>query len=246
KGALLYGPPGTGKTHFSRAIAKESGASMLAIDGAQIHSTLVGETEKYIKAAFTLATKLAPCVLFIDEADSLFRRRSSEDKSWERSSITQFLTSMDNIRQKETGDAPFVLVATNRPMDLDDAFLRRLPQKAMIGLPSKESRSKILRLFVTQDDLDPETDIDSIAEQTDGYSGSDLRSLCAKAALLWAIEQQQNKDEKEESPAKVKLTNSHFDRALDNIRPAVSKQALRELEEFDRRFNARSRKVRPK
>ncbi|KAK8183559.1 P-loop containing nucleoside triphosphate hydrolase protein [Phyllosticta capitalensis] len=246
KGALLYGPPGTGKTHFSRAIAKESGASMLAIDGAQITSMAVGETEKYIKAAFTLATKLAPCVIFIDEADSLFRRRSSGDKSWERSSITQFLTSMDNIRQKEKGDAPFVLVATNRPMDLDDAFLRRLPQKAMIGLPSKESRSKILRLFVKQDDLDPETDIDSIAEQTDGYSGSDLRSLCAEAAVLWAIEQQQNKDEKEESPVKVKLTNSHFDRALENIRPTVSKQSLRELEEFDRRFNARSRKVRPK
>ncbi|KAK7562504.1 hypothetical protein IWX91DRAFT_54892 [Phyllosticta citricarpa] len=129
KGALLYGPPGTGKTHFSRAIAKESGASMLAIDGSQVTSMWVGETEKYIKAAFTLATKLAPCVLFIDEADSLFRRRSSEDRSWERSSITQFLTLMDSVRQNPKGDAPFVLVATNRPMDLDDAFLADSPKR---------------------------------------------------------------------------------------------------------------------
>ncbi|KAK2603181.1 hypothetical protein N8I77_009659 [Diaporthe amygdali] len=244
KGALLYGPPGTGKTHFSRAIAKESGATMLAIDGAQVTSQWVGQTEKYIKAAFTLASKLAPCVLFIDEADSLFRRRTRDDRSWERSSVTQFLSMMDGLKHSAKVDAPFVLVATNRPMDLDEAFLRRLPQKAMIGLPTHSSRSKILRLFLKEDDLDPETVIDRLVDLTDGYSGSDLRSLCAEAALIWAIDQQRNAEkESTMTPVKVLLNNAHFDRALENIRPTVSKQSLKELEEFDRRFTSKPGKV---
>jgi len=168
-GALLYGPPGTGKTHLSRAIAKESGANMLSIDSATIQNKFVGETEKCIKAAFTLAAKLFPCVLFIDEVDALFYRRSSDDKSWERSALTQFLQEMDGLEKSDK--APFVVVATNRPWDLDDAFLRRLPQKIRFGLPGTESRSKILRTFLKEDDLDPLVSIDSLAKQTDGYSG---------------------------------------------------------------------------
>ncbi|KAH8884125.1 AAA ATPase, partial [Thozetella sp. PMI_491] len=186
KGAMLYGPPGTGKTHLARALAKSVGSTMLAVDCATLQSKWVGETEKLIKATFTLARKLSPCVVFIDEVDALFRRRTSSDRSWERSAITQFLQDMDGLRQNATTVAattPFVLVATNRPMDLDDAFMRRLPQKFYIGLPSRAARAKILNLFLDKDDLDASVNIEDLARRTEGYSGSDLRSLSAQAAL---------------------------------------------------------------
>lgn len=266
KGALLYGPPGTGKTHLGRAVARESGASMLAVDCAAMASQWVGETEKHIRAAFSLAARLAPCVLFIDEVDALFRHRRPHDRGWERSAVTQFLAEMDGLGRR--ADAPFVMVATNRPMDLDDAFLRRLPQKIHLGLPDRPSRSRILRLFLKDDDLDPLVNIEGLARVTEGYSGSDLRSLCAEAALFWALEQsksssnnQRNQSnnhdtdggEEEEKPAaaaaaadadvasqnlaqKLRLTRLHFMRALEKIRPTVSRVFLADLNKFTRRF----------
>lgn len=250
KGALLYGPPGTGKTHLGRALAKDSGATMLAIDCAAMNSQWVGETEKYIRAAFSLAAKLSPCILFIDEVDSLFYHRRFNDKPWERSAITQFLTEMDGLEQR--AGAPFVMVATNRPMDLDDAFLRRLPQKIPLGLPDLQSRSRILRLFLGDEDLDPLVNLDTIAMLTEGYTGSDLRNLCAEAALLWTIEQAQStppaKSNKAggggeepaaadpQGPVKLRLTKPHFAKALAKIRPTVSRAALGDLNRFTRRF----------
>ena len=259
KGALLYGPPGTGKTHLGRALAKDSGATMLAIDCAAMNSQWVGETEKYIRAAFSLAAKLSPCILFIDEVDSLFYHRRFNDKPWERSAITQFLTEMDGLEQR--AGAPFVMVATNRPMDLDDAFLRRLPQKIPLGLPDLQSRSRILHLFLGDEDLDPLVNLDTIAMLTEGYTGSDLRNLCAEAALLWTIEQAHSTPSAKsnkgggggeepaaadpQGPVKLRLTKPHFAKALAKIRPTVSRAALGDLNRFTRRFTPAAPKGNP-
>lgn len=194
-GALLYGPPGTGKTHLSRAIANSMGSSMLALDSAALQCKYVGETEKYIRAAFSLARKLKPCIIFLDEVDALFYRRASSDRSWQRAALTQFLQEMDGLGAGQPG-APFVLVATNRPGDLDTAFLRRLPQKIYFELPDTAARAQILRVLLNEDDLGPDVDIDELAALTDGCSGSDLKSVCAEAALLWILEMSQ-KDAKE-------------------------------------------------
>ncbi|KAM3511329.1 hypothetical protein MY11210_005002 [Beauveria gryllotalpidicola] len=194
-GALLYGPPGTGKTHLSRAIANSMGSSMLALDSAALQCKYVGETEKYIKAAFSLARKLDPCIIFLDEVDALFYRRASDDRSWQRTALTQFLQEMDGLQAGQPG-APFVLVATNRPGDLDAAFLRRLPQKIYFELPDTAARAQILRVLLNDEDLSPDVDIDELAVLTHGYSGSDLKSVCAEAALLWVLEMSQ-KDAKE-------------------------------------------------
>lgn len=270
KGALLYGPPGTGKTHLGRAIAKESGATMLAVDCAALMSQWVGETEKCIRAAFSLAAKLSPCVLFIDEVDALFHHRRFQDKTWERSAITQFLTEMDGLHSNSNSNSngntngnasgkPFVMVATNRPMDLDDAFLRRLPQKIPFGLPDRAARAKILRRFLREEGGDlllsehpPGVSVDGLATVTEGYSGSDLRSLCAEAALQWALEQQQlahaqaraNMERGPDGsvvttvtlPDKLRLAKPHFMKALAKIRPSVSRASLGDLNKFTRRF----------
>lgn len=221
KGALLYGPPGTGKTHFSRAIANCLGSNMLALDSASLQSQYVGETEKYISAAFSLARKYRPCILFFDEVDALFYRRASSDRSWQRAALTQFLQEMDGLSNGP--DAPFVLVATNRPMDLDDAFMRRLPQKILFDLPDEGARAKILRVLLSEKDLDTDVSIETLTASTKGYSGSDLKNLCSEAALLWMMELAQKDAEKPDetgqgwaaSDGENEATAAHADEKLD-------------------------------
>ena len=237
KGALFYGPPGTGKTHLTRAIAKESGTNLLTIDGASIHSKWIGESEKYIRAAFTLCQKLHPCILFIDEGDSLFYRRSPDDRSWERNNITQFLQQMDGLATSDK--SPFVIVATNRPSDLDDAFLRRLPQKIQFPLPSITDRAKIMRLHLKDEEIDASIDIDGIARATEDFSGADLRTLCGQAALVWAAEgQDADKSGSNGEVGKNLLNARHFAKALRRTRPSISRRAMKETNEFATKFNS--------
>lgn len=242
RGALLYGPPGTGKTHLTRAIAKESDACMLTIDAAATQTKYVGDTEKTIHAAFSLATKLHPCILFIDEVDALFYRRSSEDCSWQRSALTQFFVEMDGLIKDDK--APFLIVATNHPGDLDEAFLRRLPRKFHLGLPDTKARRQILDLLLKGSDLDPLVNVDDLASLTEGYSGSDLRSLCSSAAMAWAMEQVKMKSGQkylktfglqEMDPFCLGVT--HVAKALQAVRPSVSRVAIDALEDFMEKFN---------
>ncbi|TEY33873.1 hypothetical protein BOTCAL_0660g00010 [Botryotinia calthae] len=236
-GLLLYGPPGTGKTHLARAIAKESNANIISISAAEVESKFVGETEKQIKAIFSLAVKLAPSIIFIDEADALFRKRSSNDRSWERSASNQFLQEMDGLVTIE--NSPFIVIATNRPMDLDEAFLRRLPQKLFLDLPAEDHRGQILKTFLREDNLSPRVSIEGLARATKGFSGSDLRTLCGQASLVFAIEQHgiQQKENRTTTSPHLILDNRHFYKAFQRTKASVSKNMMKELEEFSKRFN---------
>lgn len=160
---------------------------MLAIDGADVTHKWVGDTEKYIKAAFSVARKLHPCVLFMDEVESLLYRRGGGDRSWRRAALTQFLQEMDGLANQK--DAPFLICATNRPDDLDQAFLRRLPNKILFAMPILEEREQMIRLHLDDQDLERGLTIESLARQTKGYSGSDLHSFCQQAAWAWMNEQ---------------------------------------------------------
>ena len=239
KGALFYGPPGTGKTHLCRAVAKSSSANMLAVEAAQMQNKWNGETEKAIKAAFTLSEKLKPCILFIDEVDALFYRRGSNDESWQRCALTQLLQGMDGLRSST--DSPFVIAATNRPNDIDEAFLRRLPQKVLFTLPSAEERKRIIQLHLEDEDLNSSVSVDDLVAKTKGYSGSDLHNLCQQAAWAWMTEQMKanEKDDAEETviTERLHLTRQHIDKALERIKSSVSSLAMKELEAFARRFN---------
>ncbi|KAF6792627.1 AAA family ATPase [Colletotrichum sojae] len=230
KGALLYGPPGTGKTLLARSIAKNTESNMLVIDPALVKSPAFGLTEKLIRAAFALAKKLHPCIIFIDEADSLLHRRDSESHSVE--AITQLLQSMDGLVPDKNG--PFVLAATNRPMDLDSAILRRVPFKVSCGLPDAQARTKILLLLLKEVNRDL-IDMNQLVATTDGFSGADLKALCGQAALDWAIQQNVGIDQLG-SETETPLTDVHFSTALKKIKPANSGKDLAVLEEFTKRY----------
>ncbi|XP_050363356.1 uncharacterized protein LOC126782190 [Argentina anserina] len=182
KGILLFGPPGTGKTMLAKAVATEAGANFINISMSSITSKWFGEGEKYVKAVFSLASKIAPSVVFVDEVDSMLGRRENPgEHEAMRKMKNEFMVNWDGLRTKDT-ERVLVLAATNRPFDLDEAVIRRLPRRLMVNLPDTTNREKILRVILAKEDLDPDVDLEGVASMTDGYSGSDLKNLCVTAA----------------------------------------------------------------
>ncbi|XP_039685765.1 uncharacterized protein [Medicago truncatula] len=182
KGILLFGPPGTGKTMLAKAVATEAGANFINISMSSITSKWFGEGEKYVKAVFSLASKIAPSVIFVDEVDSMLGRRENPgEHEAMRKMKNEFMVNWDGLRTKEK-ERILVLAATNRPFDLDEAVIRRLPRRLMVDLPDAPNRGKILRVILAKEDLAADVDLEAIANMTDGYSGSDLKNLCVTAA----------------------------------------------------------------
>ncbi|KAI1381317.1 AAA-domain-containing protein [Hypoxylon crocopeplum] len=244
-GCLLYGPPGTGKTLLAKAVAKESGANMIEISGASINNKYVGESEKTVRALFGLAKKKEPLVIFIDEADALLGARGRRDLGSRRETINQFLREWDGMDKMKA----FIMVATNRPFDLDEAVLRRLPRKLLIDLPLEADRAAILRIHLKDELLDEDTvSIDDIAKRTPLYSGSDLKNVCVAAAMAAVkeeleLELEQQKQESDENNEKKEmkkrvLAGRHFDKALREIGASVSEDmaTLTAIRKFDEKY----------
>ncbi|XP_058770271.1 uncharacterized protein LOC131643920 isoform X2 [Vicia villosa] len=182
KGILLFGPPGTGKTMLAKAVATEAGANFINISMSSITSKWFGEGEKYVKAVFSLASKIAPSVIFVDEVDSMLgRRENPSEHEAMRKMKNEFMVNWDGLRTKDR-ERVLVLAATNRPFDLDEAVIRRLPRRLMVNLPDATNRAKIMRVILAKEDLAPDVDLEALASMTDGYSGSDLKNLCVTAA----------------------------------------------------------------
>ncbi|XP_009342139.2 uncharacterized protein LOC103934149 isoform X1 [Pyrus x bretschneideri] len=200
KGILLFGPPGTGKTMLAKAVATEAGANFINISMSSITSKWFGEGEKYVKAVFSLASKIAPSVIFVDEVDSMLGRRENPgEHEAMRKMKNEFMVNWDGLRTKDK-ERVLVLAATNRPFDLDEAVIRRLPRRLMVNLPDAQNREKILRVILAKEDLEPDVDLEAVANLTDGYSGSDLKNLCVAAAHL-PIREILEKEKKERSLA---------------------------------------------
>ncbi|RPA84409.1 AAA-domain-containing protein, partial [Ascobolus immersus RN42] len=180
-GAILYGPPGTGKTILAKALSKHSGYNMMVLTSGDIYDPKWGEDEKFIRSTFRIAQRLHPCIVFIDEADAIFGKRTAMDRKHERGMLNQFLSEWDGIA---TGPrAPFILLATNRPNDIDEAVLRRAPVQILIDIPNRADRKSILEIYLKGEDLDPDIETEKLARMTQFYTGSDLKSLCVNAAL---------------------------------------------------------------
>jgi len=198
KGVLLFGPPGTGKTLLAKAVATEAGANFINITGSTITSKWFGDAEKLTKALFSLARKLSPSVIFVDEVDSLLGARGgSSEHEATRKTRNEFMAAWDGICSKDN-ERVLVLAATNRPFDLDDAVIRRLPRRILVDLPNAENRVKILRVILSEEELVEGFDFTELARITEGYSGSDLKNLSIAAAYrpireLLESEQQQAK-----------------------------------------------------
>ncbi|CAN4093084.1 unnamed protein product [Withania somnifera] len=200
KGILLFGPPGTGKTMLAKAVATEAGANFINISMSSITSKWFGEGEKYVKAVFTLASKIAPSVVFVDEVDSMLGRRENPgEHEAMRKMKNEFMVNWDGLRTKDK-ERVLVLAATNRPFDLDEAVIRRLPRRLMVKLPDAPNREKILRVILAKEELAPNVNLEAIANMTEGYSGSDLKNLCVSAAHC-PIREILEKEKKEQATA---------------------------------------------
>ncbi|GME92816.1 hypothetical protein B5S28_g846 [[Candida] boidinii] len=178
KGVLLYGPPGCGKTMLAKALACESGANFISIRMSTIMDKWYGESNKLVDAIFSLAQKLQPCIIFIDEIDSFLRERQSMDHEITASLKAEFMTLWDGLT---SSGRILVLGATNRPSDIDSAFMRRMPKRFSVSLPDEQQRIKILNVLLK--DIRIKFDIEQLADLTEGSSGSDLKELCRNAAI---------------------------------------------------------------
>ncbi|KAF6152533.1 hypothetical protein GIB67_000932 [Kingdonia uniflora] len=183
KGVLLYGPPGTGKTMLAKAIAKESGAVFINVKVSNLMSKWFGDAQKLVSAVFSLAYKLQPAIIFIDEVDSFLGKRRTTDHEALSNMKTEFMTLWDGFTTNQSARV-MVLAATNRPSELDEAILRRLPQAFEIGIPNRTERSKILKVILKNEKVEDNIDYDLIATLCERYTGSDLLELCKKAAYF--------------------------------------------------------------
>ncbi|CAN7006318.1 unnamed protein product [Brassica rapa subsp. trilocularis] len=183
KGVLLYGPPGTGKTMLAKAIAKESGAVFINVRVSNLMSKWFGDAQKLVAAVFSLAEKLQPAIVFIDEVDSFLGQRRSTGNEAMAILKTEFMALWDGVATDKNARV-MVLGATNRPSELDEAILRRFAQAFEIGMPDCKERAEIFRVVLKGERVEEGIDYDLVARLCEDYTGSDIFELCKKAAYL--------------------------------------------------------------
>ncbi|KAL1916958.1 uncharacterized protein VTP21DRAFT_5155 [Calcarisporiella thermophila] len=244
-GVLLFGPPGTGKTLLAKAIASESGANFLAVEMGHLQDKYVGENEKNVRALFSLARKLRPCIIFVDEVDALLRKRGHGSPHWAVSTQNDFMSEWDGINSENSG--VIVIGATNRPFDLDEAVLRRMPRRILVDLPDEPTRRDILRILLRDEACD-EVDLGEIARLTSHYSGSDLKNLCI-AAAYHAIREESADGRGDMGGLGGNLAQrramkmQHFLSALEDVPASLANEmdSIRQLREWDALFGAKGK-----
>ncbi|XP_010557545.1 PREDICTED: uncharacterized protein LOC104826507 isoform X2 [Tarenaya hassleriana] len=241
KGILLFGPPGTGKTLLAKALATEAGANFISITGSTLTSKWFGDAEKLTKALFSFASKLAPVIIFVDEIDSLLGARGGAfEHEATRRMRNEFMAAWDGLRTKDS-QRILILGATNRPFDLDDAVIRRLPRRIYVDLPDADNRLKILKIFLAQENLEGDFQFHKLAQETEGYSGSDLKNLCIAAAYrpVQELLQEENKGARDEaSPLLRPLMLDDFIQSKAKVSPSVAYDAttMNELRKWNEQY----------
>ena len=264
RGILLYGAPGTGKTLLAKAVANESEANFILVKGPELLSKWVGESEKAVREVFKKARQVSPCIIFFDEVDALAPRRGmSSDSHVSERVVNQLLTEIDGL--EDLHDV-VVIAATNRPDIVDTALLRpgRFDRMILTHVPDEATRLEIFKVHtkgmpiavesekkqkkmiaaktikgeVAETEYEAESDNGNIksredllkyfAKKTEGYVGADIEAVCREAAILALREDINSRD----------INKKHFEKALEKVRPSVTKEVERAYEELQEHFTA--------
>ena len=229
KGVLMHGPPGTGKTLLAKAVASESDAHFIAINGPEIMSKYVGGSEENLREYFEEAEENSPSIIFIDELDAIAPKREETNGEVERRTVAQLLTLMDGLKSR---GQVVVIGATNRPDSLDPALRRpgRFDREIEIGVPDSEERKEVLEIHTRNMPLADDVDLDKIANTTHGFVGADLESLCKEAAMRVVrriLPEIQNDEEiPKEVMEKIVVTGDDFKNAQKEIQPSALREVL--------------------
>jgi len=235
KGILLHGPPGCGKTLLAKAVANETEAYFIAINGPEIMSKFYGESEARLREVFKEAQENAPAIIFIDEIDAVAPKREEVTGEVEKRVVAQLLALMDGLEAR--GDV-IVIGATNRPEAVDPALRRpgRFDREIEIGVPDKRARKEILQVHTRNMPLSKDVDLNEIAELTHGFTGADIAALCREAAMHRLRRILPKIDlEKETIPAEIlenlTVTREDFLEALKDIQPSALREVYIEIPE---------------
>lgn len=238
RGMLLFGPPGTGKTMLAKAVATECKCTFFNISASSLTSKYVGESEKLVRALFTLAFSKEPSVIFIDELDSLLSKRGDNDNESSKRLKTEFLVQFDGVGSHPTAKV-LIIGATNRPQELDVAVVRRLPKRVYVGAFNKDERKRFMKFIFSNSEVNiSDEEYDILAEKTENYTNSDLKELCREASYgpIREIEFE-------------KLVNTEYIRPIEfkdvinatkKVRGILCEEILTSLKKWDEEFGALS------
>ena len=231
KGVLLHGPPGTGKTLLAKAVANESDANFILLNGPEIMSKFYGESEKKIRDIFAEAEKTAPAIVFIDEIDAIAPKREDVQGEVERRVVSQLLTMMDGLK---TRGKVVVIGATNRPNSIDPALRRpgRFDREVSINVPAKPGRLSILKIHTRNMPLTKDVNLEELASITHGFVGADLAALTKEAAMsvlrrtLPKLDLKDVEEIPQETLNKLVITKKDFQDSLKVVRPSAMREVL--------------------
>ncbi|XP_024537502.1 uncharacterized protein LOC9638407 isoform X2 [Selaginella moellendorffii] len=241
KGVLLYGPPGTGKTYLTKAVAAQSSANLFWLRGNSIEYKWLEDPKRMTRALFSIARRLAPSIIFLDEIDSIFAIQAGEAMTRFKS---EFIYGWDRL-MSGIAESVVVMAATCRPFHLDESVIQKFPKRLCVDLPDLSSREKILVVLLAKEEIENGFDFKGVAELTDGYSANDLKNLTVAAAYrpvreMLELEKAKRNAFGQPLPQELRpLTTQDFVSTLEEVNLSYNAGYLDQLREWDGQFGNR-------